>query len=96
MTQSISHFSRHQDAAVNIKEGKYQYTGKDQQNAEIKIRRFYNLTIGTLIVVATALFVVTNLAQEPNASQSKGQPQSALSSADVTSNKGRASAETEN
>lgn len=63
MTQAISHFSRHQDAAVQLQGQRYQYTGSDRKNAEIKIRKFYKMTIWTLIGVTVALFIVTNLTQ---------------------------------
>ena len=64
MTQTISHYSRHEDASKNLVSGKYKYTGTDEKNAEIKIRRFYKLTINSLVGMAIALFIWTNLSGE--------------------------------
>ncbi len=60
MTQAISHYSRHENASKNLVSGKYEYTGTDEKNAEIKIRRFYKVTINALATVAFALFILTN------------------------------------
>lgn len=59
MTQAISHFSRHEDAKAVVQNGKYIYSGEDQKNAFVKIRRFYRIAIGMLIVVAIILFIST-------------------------------------
>ena len=60
MTQAISHFSRHADANVKVQEnGKYFYCGNDAKNALSKIRRFYVVSIGALVVIAILLFVAT-------------------------------------
>jgi hypothetical protein len=64
MTQAISHFSRHENAAKNLVSGKYMYTGTDEKNAEMKIRRFYKQTIISLVGVAIALLVWTNLGEQ--------------------------------
>lgn len=61
MTQSISHFSRHQDAAVRNVGGKNQYWGADKKNAYEKIKQFYNISILVLLVSAVGLFAMTNL-----------------------------------
>ena len=67
MTQAISHYSRHENASKNLISGKYKYTGTDEKNAEIKIRRFYKMTINSLAGVAIALFIWTNLSGETQA-----------------------------
>ncbi len=61
MTQAISHYSRHENASKKIVSGKYEYAGTDEKNAEIKIRRFYRVTIYGLAGVAIALLIWTNL-----------------------------------
>ncbi|MGI6852704.1 hypothetical protein [Mesorhizobium sp. 1B3] len=65
MTQAISHYSRHNDAAVDKSGQRYQYTGKSQVTAESKIRRFYNVTGAFLFASAIALLLIDNLAQPP-------------------------------
>lgn len=63
MTQSISHFSRHEDAAVHRGEdGKYVYTGGTKITAFDKIQKFYSTTRLFLIVAALLLLVFTNAA----------------------------------
>lgn len=59
MTQAISHFSRHEDAGVAVKDGKYFYYGQDRKNALTKIKRFYDFSIGILVFVALLLFLFT-------------------------------------
>ncbi len=60
MTEAISHFSRYEDANVEIQaDGKYAYGGKVRKNALIKIRRFYRFSIGMLCVVGVCLFFAT-------------------------------------
>jgi hypothetical protein len=59
MTQAISHFSRHEDASVSMKDGKYLYSGRDKKNALTKIRIFYRFSIGTLCIVGILLFLFT-------------------------------------
>jgi hypothetical protein len=59
MTQAISHFSRHDDARVKKTAGRYQYTGTSEKTAEVKVRRFYNLAIITLVITAMVLFGLT-------------------------------------
>ena len=76
MTQAISHFSRHQDAAAKITAGKYEYTGKDRQNAEVRIRKFYKVAFRSLLGVAVALFIMTNLGQETQPVHSSAEDQS--------------------
>src|SRR5260370_11140076 len=51
MTQAISHFSRYEDAAVSPKEGgKYIYSGAKRKDALVKIRIFYRMSIGILLI----------------------------------------------
>lgn len=59
MTQAISHFSRYENATVRAQQGKYTYLGERRRNALDKINRFYYVSIGTLLVVALILFLVT-------------------------------------
>jgi hypothetical protein len=61
MTQTISHYSRYEDANKTAASGGYNYTGSVQKSAEEKIKRFYNLSTGALVASAVFLFVVTNL-----------------------------------
>lgn len=63
MTQAISHFSRHEDAKVNRKNGskKYAYAGTSSKSAYDKISGFYSLTTKVLWAVAIVLLIVTNL-----------------------------------
>jgi hypothetical protein len=61
MTQTISHYSRHGDASKTTKDGKYHYSGKDEVNAEQKIRRFYSFVIWMLILSAGVILFVTNV-----------------------------------
>ena len=61
MTQVISHYSRYEDASKIVVSGKYKYKGDDEKNAEIKIKRFYDITINVLSTVTAALFIWTNL-----------------------------------
>lgn len=61
MTQAISHFSRFEDAAVVTPnpDGKYEYRGTKRKNAFDKIRTFYRVSIGILVVTAVLLFILT-------------------------------------
>jgi hypothetical protein len=60
MTQAISHFSRFEDAVVTSNaDGRYQYRGTKRKNALAKIRTFYRVSIGILIVTALLLFILT-------------------------------------
>ncbi len=60
MTQAISHFSRFDDAAVNKEDGQsYKYTGERLVTAEVKIKRFYRLSIVSLVTLGLALFAIT-------------------------------------
>jgi hypothetical protein len=68
MTQAISHFSRFEDAAVTQQDGKYAYSGTIRKNAELKIRRFYNFSICTLLVTGALLFAMTAHFGHPAAS----------------------------
>jgi len=69
MTQAISHYSRYSDARVTTQDGKYVYGGKLRKNAGDKIRVFYRVAIGLLIVAAILLFIVTgNFGQPEKAS----------------------------
>jgi hypothetical protein len=86
MTQAISHFSRHEDAAVESKSGKYQYTGKDQKNALSKIKIFYSFSIYTLIIAATALFIFTaNFGHPSHLVGSSSEPTSSSASQNTNS-----------
>ncbi len=63
MTQSISHFSRHEDAAVHASEdGKYIYTGGTKITAFDKIEKFYARTRMYLVAAGLLLLVFTNAA----------------------------------
>jgi hypothetical protein len=61
MTQTISHFSRYDDADKAVEgNGKYHYTGVIQRNSEEKIKAFYCFSITSLIILALGLFVITS------------------------------------
>jgi len=60
MTQAISHFSRRDDAKVILCNGKYHYAGTDRRTAEKKIAKFYNFSIGALLVLTVILFLLTS------------------------------------
>lgn len=70
MTQAISHFSRYNDATVEIKGDGYKYLGQEKKSAEKKIRRFYNIAIISITMSAFILFLVTNFSQ-PHVAGSK-------------------------
>jgi len=59
MTQAISHFSRHDDAKVQGQAGDFSYDGKSTRTAEEKLKRFYNISVGTLVASAIVLFLLT-------------------------------------
>jgi hypothetical protein len=60
MTQAISHFSRFEDADVTPNaDGRYEYRGTKRKNALDKIRTFYRVSIGILMVTALLLFILT-------------------------------------
>jgi hypothetical protein len=60
MTQAISHFSRHADAAVTTGPNtKFIYGGISRKNAEDKIRKFYNYCTFALIGMAVGVFLIT-------------------------------------
>lgn len=59
MTQAISHFSRLDDADVDRSGKRYRYVGTTRKTAEMKVRRFYSVSIGTLSVLAIVLFLMT-------------------------------------
>jgi len=61
MTQAISHYSRYSDAKVTQVDGKYDYRGYNQKNAEKKIRSFYCSTIIFLVLSAVLLLIFTNI-----------------------------------
>lgn len=61
MTQTISHYSRYQDASKISKDGKYEYKGNSLISAEEKIREFYNRTSQFLLIGTIALFLFTNI-----------------------------------
>ena len=61
MTQSISHFSRLEDASVEPDDdGKYIYHGKRKITAYDKIKAFYRNTSRFLFLTAFLLFIMTN------------------------------------
>jgi hypothetical protein len=60
MTQAISHYSRFDDAEVDGTGERYRYKGIKQKSAELKVRRFYTVSILTLFILALALFFLTN------------------------------------
>lgn len=61
MTQAISHYSRHEDASVEIADsGKYRYRGKGSVTAHAKIKGFYRRTNCFLLVSAIVIFLLTN------------------------------------
>jgi hypothetical protein len=62
MTQAISHFSRHSDAAVKPgSDGSYDYWGQDRRNAGEKLRGFYNFIFGLLAVLFVLVIVASNI-----------------------------------
>jgi hypothetical protein len=62
MTQAISHFSRHSDAAVKLgSDGSYDYWGQDRRNAGEKLKGFYNFILGLLVLIAVLVMVASNL-----------------------------------
>lgn len=61
MTQTISHYSRYEDAdKTRSSTGRYNYTGDIELKAEDKIRKFYRNAIGLLLGASAVLFLVTN------------------------------------
>jgi hypothetical protein len=60
MTQAVSHFSRHSDAATAIEDGKAIYLGSNRKTAGRKIAFFYWVVIILLILCACMMFVVGN------------------------------------
>jgi hypothetical protein len=61
MTQAISHFSRHANAAAKTgPDGCYQYWGDDRRNAGEKLKGFYNFIFGLLLFLALLVFVASN------------------------------------
>ena len=63
MTQSISHFSRYEDAATEITEyGNYRYNGSKLLTAEDKIRKFYKYAQRLMLIGAFLLLAGTNVA----------------------------------
>jgi hypothetical protein len=60
MTEAITHFSRYEDAKVELQaDGKYTYAGKIEKSALAKIKRFYFVSIGTLCAVGVCLLFAT-------------------------------------
>lgn len=61
MTQAISHFSRHSDAAASRgSDGSYNYIGNDRRNAGEKLKGFYNFIFGLLAFLAALVFIASN------------------------------------
>jgi hypothetical protein len=61
MTQAISHFSRHSDAAASRgSDGSYTYVGNDRQNAGEKLKGFYNFVFWLLASFAALVFIASN------------------------------------
>ncbi|QKK16814.1 hypothetical protein [Rhizobium indicum] len=61
MTQAISHFSRFSDAHTHDGNVPYQYCGSRRTTAGDKVKRFYSVTIGFLIVAAAVTFYATDV-----------------------------------
>ena len=62
MTQSISHFTRHEDASTQEnKNGTYTYKGNSSVTAKSKIEQFYSRARKSIYIGALVLFVVTNV-----------------------------------
>jgi hypothetical protein len=81
MTQAISHYSRFDDAKVEKGKPKYHYMGSQEGNAEEKIRRFYNFSIGALLAAAIGLFLLTahfGEGESPRRSPTQPAPSSAV------------------
>ena len=75
MTQSISHFSRYEDARTETSEsGSYRYEGSKPRSAEQKIKKFYSTTRIITVIGAVVLLAVTNFAswEEMNQQSSSG------------------------
>lgn len=60
MTQAISHFSRHENAAIDKDTAPYRYRGGPSKTASDKVSWFYTVSIGTLVVVGALLFLATS------------------------------------
>ena len=66
MTQAITHFSQYPNAeAIRQSDGKYSYVKgegeeKHRKKARDKIKRFYNVLMWSLAVLAVALFIARN------------------------------------
>lgn len=60
MTQAISHFSRYEDAYVELEGSKYIYKGLEHKSAEKKTRSFYFWTILILLLSSIVLFLTTS------------------------------------
>ena len=70
MTQSISHFSRYEDAATEITEyGNYRYNGSKLLTAEDKIRKFYKYAQCLMLIGAFLLLAGTNVAHWESTNQ---------------------------
>lgn len=63
MTQSISHFSRFDDASVSDDGGKYKYSGLNKRSAEEKIRGFYSMVTWCLSISSAMILLFTNIAK---------------------------------
>ena len=62
MTQSISHFSRHDEASTKINSnGTYAYMGNSSLTAKSKIEQFYRRVRCVILIGALVLFFVTNI-----------------------------------
>jgi hypothetical protein len=59
MTQTVSHFSRHEDAHIKLEDGKHSYCGCNRKDALTKIKNFYRFSIWSLIIMAGFLFYLT-------------------------------------
>lgn len=62
MTQAISHYSRHSDAAVNTERqgSKYKYSGNNKKSAGKKISNFYNISMSFLAASALVMFLISS------------------------------------
>lgn len=86
MTQTISHFSRFEDAKPEKgADGKYTYKGTCKVNAQNKLKKFYSNTSLFLLFSALAVFVLTNVSEgaTKRSSQSETQIQVEIPPADA-------------
>jgi hypothetical protein len=61
MTQTISHYSRYEDASFTEQNGRWIYTGGQAYTAGQKLQGFYSWVFLSLLGAAALIFVITNL-----------------------------------